>query len=611
MYDCKNRCGNKVHIRGTSCATCWKRRKQPRQSKFPLQQGSRDIKRYGQSLGMSKGYSFEAPERDKIVFDFGDRGRRAQSEERDLPVKRKASTSPQRDEPKGGKKKRRLDDEPILLLSPPPPTRTELPLLFIPFEGNFNPRIVGGFERKGTQTSQVSEHGGNAIVIQGKKKIKDGTMESTFGTTGFWKGRKGEIEKVDLLADNKKGFLELLDKEDLSAQDFYERVVTDRLRCLQFTEQSTPEQGLPEVIVLSERLLEWPKRLFVLNNLYRRAAILGTGNLQDMAAYVHASTSCYSFSTLTRRAGKNDTGPTETWLVVHKNSVYPPCTVACVHLSSKYTSVDTGSMDWIVEALFRFAKRHQIQAIVGDFNLNTFSIHGGAFSISNDFVRKGGTVSLRSTFGTSSGAGDKAYMGGMICDERMSFRPTLTTFGNCAIPPWFRTGDFSDLVFSDHHSLYCRYAFYGQGGGGFKIPPPREGRGGDCFFDTLARRLDNGESSRDLRRRIIDQISPTVIHNRNMQGPRSVLVQQEGSGLAVPVWCDDVEEFMAQMRRSRRWVDDSLLPYIAHAIGRRIMVQYANYHAVIGTDGLRRDEEGVAIPEEDDIFMYCEGNHFW
>jgi hypothetical protein len=68
---------------------------------------------------------------------------------------------------------------------------------------------------------------------------------------------------------------------------------------------------------------------------------------------------------------------------------------------------------------------------------------------------------------------------------------------------------------------------------------------------------------------------------------------------------------MGEMRQSGRWVDDSLLPFIAQALDRRILIPYDNSYAVFEKDGTRHDEQGEAMPEDDDIFMYCQGNHFW
>jgi hypothetical protein len=84
-----------------------------------------------------------------------------------------------------------------------------------------------------------------------------------------------------------------------------------------------------------------------------------------------------------------------------------------------------------------------------------------------------------------------------------------------ALPPWFDGGTLDGKVFSDHHSLYCRYAFYGEGTKWRPSPPFGEG-GGDCFFYALRRRLGVTEGVVALRERLIDQITATVVGEPNM-----------------------------------------------------------------------------------------------
>lgn len=98
-----------------------------------------------------------------------------------------------------------------------------------------------------------------------------------------------------------------------------------------------------------------------------------------------------------------------------------------------------------------------------------------------------------------------------------------------------------------------------------------------------------------------------------MRAARSVLVQQPGDeGVALPQWCEGPADYMNEMRQQGRWLDDSLIPFIAQSLQRRFVIQYGGYHAVFETDGSRTDVLGDRVPADDtEIFMYCHGNHFW
>lgn len=472
---------------------------------------------------------------------------------------------------------------------------------------------MGGYSKTGNQSASIFETGKSTFHIErGKQRLNTGSMQSTFGDSKFWSDKKGSFEKMKLLSNSKSSFKETLEDEDLSSQDFYQMVVEDRLRQLRLTQHSTPEQGLPEVIVLSERLLDWPDELHVLGHIYRRHRTLDEISLQDMAAFVLDSMNLhFRFEVQKRKARHKSTSFTETWLLIKKHTASPALTVACVHLSSKYTSVKTSGMGAILDQLLFFARKFGAHAIVGDFNMNTNGVHGGSFPVSNDFIETPNkSLALKTTFATSSGSGTCVYMGGMLCDSRVSFRSTLTNFGNSALVPWFTHGRFKDKVFSDHHSLYCRYAFYGEGTSRRPSPPPNEG-GGDCFFYALRRRLHRTETVEALREEIIDLITDAVVHDPNMSALRAVLVQKPHSNAAIPLWCQTPQDYMAQMRQPGRWVDDSLLPFIAQALNRRFLIQYGSSYAVFEPDGTRHDEPGEAWPRDGDIFMYCQGNHFW
>lgn len=622
---CANRdCYNEAPKGKKYCDRCWR---QYQKARFPLQQSQRDIERLRKSSGHFVRSSSVEVEREPPPFYKNESHRKQREERHTLLDRSRRSPEPERKRkisvsPPPVRKKRRIDDEEEgskQKVSSPFPSfeiskeskrsRVELPILFVPFEGNFSNRMIGGFEKKGNQTSSIVEGGDNSFVIErGKGTIVKGDMSSTFGSSSFWSTRKGDIEKMDLFSSNKKGVGSRLKREKKSTDQFFETVVEDRLRYLYFRSESTPEQGLPEIIVLSERLFDWPDELDILGHHYSPAFILGTRNLQDMAAYVLDSAAHnYRFISTERKSTSKGKSFTETWLLVSKVSCTPAFTIACVHLSSKYTTVRTDSMDSILNEVLVFARTKGVHALIGDLNLNTYGVHGGSFSVSNDFVMEKRKLSMKTMFATSNGGGDSVYMGGMICDSRVSFRPTLSTSGCCAVPPWFQSGSWKDEVFSDHHSLYGRYVFYGEE----RLFEPSNEVGGDCFFVALRAMLGLTEGVDALRQRIIDAISRDVLRINNLAGPRPILVQRPNSDSAVSVWCTSMRAYLAEMRQPGRWMEDTLLPFIAMHLRRRIIVQYGDHYAIFETDGGRDDDTGFIFPEQGDIFMNCQGNHFW
>jgi len=206
-------------------------------------------------------------------------------------------------------------------------------------------------------------------------------------------------------------------------------------------------------------------------------------------------------------------------------------------------------------------------------------------------------------------------MGGLICDSRVSFRSTLTTFGNCAVPPWFdkKHPKFPEALFSDHHSIYCNYALYTSQSGFLFTSPSNQSSAGDCFFDTLRNRLRLTQSAKDLREYIINKIKVSVIQDNIILAPRSVLVHIADTDSAVPIQCNTLEHFMEEMGKPGRWVDDTIIPYIAQFLGKKIIVQYGDFYAIFNTDGSRQDRVGFAPMSlwSEVIHMNCLGNHFW
>ncbi|WP_224366321.1 OTU domain-containing protein [Hyalangium versicolor] len=559
-------CYNRARKNNKYCDRCWQRHQK---SEFPLEQSRRDIERLRGSSGHFVRASSVEVEREPPPF-FKDTPRYQQQQERRSLLERsrqspesvrirERSSSPVRE-----RKRRRIDDEgskqkggssfPSFEISKESRrSRVELPILFVPFEGNFSNRMMGGYEKKGNQTSSIVEGGGGSFVIhQGRRTIDEGDMSSSVGSSSHWTGMKGEVTKRELFGSNKKSVSSRLSQEKTSTDRFFEMVV--------------------------------------------------------MAAYVLDSAAWrYRFSSTQRSSKCKGSSFTETWLLISERSSTPEFTIACVHLSSKYTTVRTDNMESILNEVLVFARTKGVHALIGDFNLNTYGVHGGSFSVSNEFIMEKQKLSMKTTFGTSNGGGDSVYMGGMICDSRVSFRPTLTTTGCCAVPPWFQFDSWEGEVFSDHHSLYGRYVFYGEE----RVRQPSNEAGGDCSFVALRARLGLTEGVDALRRRIIDGITNDVVANTHLAGPRSILVQRPNSDSAVPVWCTSMRAYLTEMRKPGRWMEDTLLPYVAVYLRCRIIVQYGDHHAVFGVDGGRDEGTGFIWPEGTDIFMNCQGNHFW
>lgn len=584
-------CPNEAQPGQQRCADCQGRGDRPQRAERPLEQASHDIQR-----------------------------KRKASEPPSAPGLVRSLSAPELSEPTT--KKRRLGERPsprlerqgTQLLVRPSSQRDELPILFVPFEANFANLMIGGYQRTGNQKAFIVEGGGSDARIERNGELIFGDMEVTFGSTPFWSAKKGEFEKLTLLAANKGQFAERLKELSFDAKKFYSTVVEDRLRHLKFTAFSQPEQGLPEVVILSERLLEWPDMLEPLQLRYHKSAVLERGvAVQEMAAYVlHSALRLYSFKVV-QRTGKFSKSFKETWLLVTKGTL----TVACVHLSSQYTKAKDDDFTTVFPDLVEFAKNNDTHAIMGDCNMNTYGVHGGSFPVSSEFDSSSGGSALKTTFATSSGSGDKAYMGGMICDPRVSFSSTLDTFGNCAVPPWFTNSKLPSLfrkVFSDHHSLYCRYALYG---GTSLLGKPRTEAGGDCFFDALKIRLTQRghdwrtRSVADLRTTVIDIIAPSIRSEPNFAAGRSVLRQLSGTNAAAPFWCATPDDFVAEMRQPGRWVEDTILPLIALNVQVQFVIQYANGYAVFDTGGGRTEHQGVADIALEGIHMNCQGNHFW
>ena len=484
------------------------------------------------------------------------------------------------------------------------PYKINLPILFIPFEANFSKRMLGGYISKGNKTFTMTEKGSKSFMdLTNGKRVDKPTLEGTVGSSKFLRGDGGSITKFKEFAKSKA-------LASTKIPNFYEAVTEDRLRYLHFCSMSTPVNGLPEVIVLSERLLDWPPGLSVFGLQYTKVFELKCRGLQDMAAYVLHGLNNYSFKLSKRQASyKKKKSFTENWLIVRKHSSHGMIfSVGCVHLSSKYTSCSTNAMAPVMNELLEFAKAKHLHAILGDCNMNTYGYYGGAIPTSNTFVYKDKTLHLDSVFATNNGGGDKSYMGGLICNKHVTFKTTLTTFGLCMIPPCFLDGNHMKEVFSDHHSLYYNFLYSPYS----DFSSLSSNSDGNCFFTALKKRKGSSSDVNKIRASIIDAIAP-MLRSSLPDITRQVLVHIPRTQFAVSKPCPTLDVFIAEMRKPGRWVDDTIIPYIAMLLKKRIIIQYTGCYAIFRRDATRDDNQGIA-PKNDkssSIQITCRDNHYY
>ena len=128
---------------------------------------------------------------------------------------------------------------------------------------------------------------------------------------------------------------------------------------------------------------------------------------------------------------------------------------------------------------------------------------------------------------------------------------------------------------------------------------------------ALRNRLGLTEGVDALRQRIIDAISRDVLRINNLAGPRPILVQRPNSDSAVSVWCTSMRAYLAECASPEGGWKTRSCPSSPCICGAGSSVKYGDHYAIFETDGGRDDDTGFIFPEQGDIFMNCQGNHFW
>lgn len=340
-----------------------------------------------------------------------------------------------------------------------------LPILFLPFEGNYNQRFIGGLA-KGVSQVTVFEQGSSLNVTSGPSpRFSDQNFDphASLGSESWFKGNSSKFTGYSLPSGSTKS--QRLDEWKRKYADIYHASVHNAFKWLHFGEHTKFINGLPKVIVLSEEISPWPATLTVYDHVYNLSSQVKTkSNLQRMAFYLEFSITKSEFEFRTESRPVNYNGfHTETWgIVTHKSYVshglQSSVSIACVHLTSKFTDITSSFYtERQLTSVFDFAVDHEVDAVIGDFNLNTYGQQGGTIPLSQTFEYDASKqLGFQSKFSATSGSGEKAYIGGLDITKAIGVESTLTTSGETLIPPAAElTG--KQVLFSDHHGIYKNF----------------------------------------------------------------------------------------------------------------------------------------------------------
>jgi hypothetical protein len=320
----------------------------------------------------------------------------------------------------------------------------ELTVLFIPFEGNMSSRMMSGLCTSGPMQVATRERVPSLLNVDFKKF---GAQEPAYTSSN-----------AEVSGSNKNAFRQLWKNQfgEDYAKGFYQLVVEDRLSYI----FNVPNFNLPMVIVLSEELFQFPNALVVFDCIYDIAALSGQSarNLQRMAVYRKRGVTV-PVQIILRPVGEKH----EYWAVIGKGqSEASELVVACVHLSSQFTSANEEATQLEFDNLAEFCGQQGIDAILGDLNMNSKGCYGGAFPIESVFLNNEDTAEVESAFKfiTSSGSGKAVYMGGLVFSPRVWLQHDLKHDGMLEVPPTLSTHKNKpqgDIIFSDHTSLFSHY----------------------------------------------------------------------------------------------------------------------------------------------------------
>lgn len=344
------------------------------------------------------------------------------------------------------------------------PVRVHLPILFLPFEGNYNQRFISGLAR-GVSEVTLFEQGGATSVPSGPSPFSSQSLDvrDTLRNHLWFKGNASKSVGGVLPRGSTKA--QRLGVWTSGYPDIYHAAVKNAFDRLHISGHTSFRAGLPKIIVLSEEVLDWPKSLTVHDQVYNLCSQVNTkSNLQRMAFYVHSHVPKREFGfRIESRPVMYKGSHVETWgIVTHTtlvgSSQRSSVSIACVHLTSKFTDISSSSdTERQLHSVFSFARDREVDAVIGDLNLNTYGQLGGTIPLSQAFEYDGSNkLGLQSTFTASSGSGEKAYIGGLDITGAIGVESTLTTSGESLIPPAAELGN-EQVLFSDHHGIYKNF----------------------------------------------------------------------------------------------------------------------------------------------------------
>lgn len=358
-------------------------------------------------------------------------------------------------------------------------------VLFVAFDAGFSPKRVGTLAKDGSREFVLESSCGGDFLLWESSKIECENMSGELENTTKTAFDRTPIGGYPLIANKKKDIAPF----DAKGNDFYTHVINDRFKKIGVHLHTTLEQGLPRVIILSERLLDFPNEMIVLGHKYIRRHQLNVIPLQDMAGYtLESDEKCISMT--------NVKGPqNETALRIDVELGSNTLSIVGAHLTSKNTGTSGDSSKKIIEQTKNWMKGNGIDVLLGDLNLSTLNEPFGRIPTaeSTEFVfsppdsDSSAKTKLvpkcidRMHIETSNGACNKFYMGQLVVSDRLTYTPTLeTAYGLKMIPSVvgveldLGTGDLlyetppsgevvEKRTFSDHPSLYCFYTMPEKG----------------------------------------------------------------------------------------------------------------------------------------------------
>lgn len=295
----------------------------------------------------------------------------------------------------------------------PQTLRIRAAVLFIPFDAiltdgrTFNYRTFGSSfftlteNSKGEQTisdsnfaslNKTKATGSSAITswpdVTGKKVWEKPSGSAAHARESFSgnKQARGKGAKDDF---QKRVSTDLGQIPTVGAQLFYQRVLGDRLHRLGLFRGATFVEGLPRVVVLSEKLfaktVPWPSTLDPgIGIIYRKLVSTGIGSSraeQDICAYAADGTVATARWEQRKLNQGPIIGPVENWLILNLQIRDLQLNIGCVHLTSKNIELNSANTKTAILAARKFALNNDLDAILGDMNMNTTAFQEDSFHL--------------------------------------------------------------------------------------------------------------------------------------------------------------------------------------------------------------------------------------